>query len=575
MDPPRTRFFVMQWLVNAQSAVRPRLAAPSHELAADIRADDGLHERPAERDHEDGCSVPEHQQLLDERDVALRQLAAVLGSTSWRVTAPLRRVTRGRPALSVRSLTRGHSTTRSALRRAKRLLSRLATLELSVRNGLHEVKETSAAAYSARAIAVNEGSRQFAGGTRGRLICMTHVVSYPPRAGNEYRIHHMLTWLVARGWDVLLLVYPLSEELITSSQLTEMASQYPNVIVCQPDGTLRYRLRDDGAMLTRLLGRHPRTFAPLLNEPQAKRPGASKLDDLMQMICPDVLIELLLHVATEFEPDALLAEYVFMTRPFALVPPGVLKIVDTIDLFSTKQTKVTQYGVDDVLALTPEQESELLNRADVLIAIQAAEADGLHKLAPARQVISVGVDFRLVEHVPPPASRPVILMVGSGNPLNLKGLNDFLRFAWPLVRNAIPEAELHVIGSVGSTLDPLWPGIRIRGRVEDLSSAYAEARVIINPAIAGTGLKIKTVEALCHLRPIVLWPAGADGLEPELRELCQVATDWFDFARKVIQLTGTLEGAQILIDRRPELTKQFASDSVYALLGATLDAACH
>jgi len=300
--------------------------------------------------------------------------------------------------------------------------------------------------------------------------------------------------------------------------------------------------------------------------------SARQLHGIVRSFCPDILVELLLHLEAEFDPEVLLAEYIFMTRPFALLRPGLLKIVDTIDVFSTKYEKVVKYGIEDSLAISPAEEAELLNRADLLIAIQAAEADELRKLAPKKQIISVPVDFPLLEQVPPPppATRPVILLVASGNAMNVKGLKDFLRFAWPLVRDALPEAEFHVIGSVGKAVETAPPGVQILGHAEDLAAVYAGARVIINPAITGTGLKIKTVEALCHLRPIVVWPSGVDGVGPEVRALCNTATNWFDFALHVIRLAGAEDGAQTLFAHRDELARQFAPDTVYAPLGAVL-----
>ncbi|MDQ6675556.1 MAG: methyltransferase domain-containing protein [Chloroflexota bacterium] len=579
--------------VSELEARQAELTRRNEELANKTREAESWHRQLVQRSEEHELLAAGYEHLLGERDVFARELAAMIGSTSWRVTAPLRELTRRRPAFGapVRSILRGHPTSRRVLRRAKRLMWLTVTLQLPGRiagrlrarrtadaeltvlaTGTPAVQEVPAisAVYSAHPIPGNDGPDPLAPGKGRRLICMTHVLPYPSRAGNEYRIHHMLTWLAAQGWDVLLLVYPLPDEQITSGQVTEAAAQYPNLIICEPDGKLLYRLRDGGAMLEGLRGRQPRSFAPLLNEGEDTRPGAAYLLSMMQRICPDVLIELLLHVEGEFQPAALLAEYVFMTRPFAILRPGLLKVVDTIDVFSTKQAKVAQYGVDDGFALTQDLESELLNRADVLIAIQGAEANDLRKLAPRRRVISVGVDFSLVEQVPPPASRPVILLVGSRNALNVKGLNDFLRFAWPLVRNAVPEAELHVIGAVGNAVDTALPGIRILGKVQDLAAAYADARVVINPAIAGTGLKIKTVEALCHLRPLVLWPAGVDGLAPELRALCRIATNWYDFARHVVDLASRPDAAQSVIDRRPELARQFAPQTVYAPLGAAL-----
>jgi hypothetical protein len=59
--------------------------------------------------------------------------------------------------------------------------------------------------------------------------------------------------------------------------------------------------------------------------------------------------------------------------------------------------------------------------------------------------------------------------------------------------------------------------------------------VVINPVVAGTGAKIKTIEALCHLRPVVTWPAGVDGLHPRLAAGCVVTHDWFEFSNAVVE----------------------------------------
>ncbi len=409
-------------------------------------------------------------------------------------------------------------------------------------------------------------------GERGRLICLTHVLPYPPGAGNEYRIHHMLTWLAKQGWDAILIVCPLPNEPVSDERILEAAAVYPNLVLCERDGTVRYRLVDGAKLVHSLRGRRPRSFSTLLHEPSAAEDTVGhELLGHMRTFCPDLLIELLLQVDAEFKPDVLLAEYIFMTRPFPLMRPELKKVVDAHDVFSTKHTKVVRYGVDDSLAITPEAEAELLNRADILIAIQAEEAEALQRLAPEREVIKIGVDFVPIDRTAQLPERPTVLVVASKNGKNIKGVQDFVRFAWPLIRGQVPEAELQVVGDVGETVDPFLPGVRILGRIDDLAEAYAAARVVINPAVAGTGLKIKTVEALCYLRPIVLWPSGVDGLGPELHSLCHLATNWFEFAQRVIDLLRTPEQMQPAIIDAPGLADQFAPDRVYAPLGQALD----
>jgi 2-polyprenyl-3-methyl-5-hydroxy-6-metoxy-1,4-benzoquinol methylase len=513
------------------------------------------------------------QHVLDQRDGAYHAINLMRGSMSWRLTAPLRSAMAARHRL------------RPALRKPRRLLQLAVTGQLPGRVAARlrppeqavRAAPLPSGAYSVQPIAVDLPPAAALDGQSRRLICMTHVLPYPMRAGNEYRIHHMLSWLDSQGWDVLLLLYPLPEQPMTASQLDEavrrIATQYANVVVCRADGTLQYRLREGRqALLADLDGRPPRAFAGVLQEHDDKRPSAPGLLGLVRTICPDPLVDVLLHLDATFKPDVLLAEYIFMTRPFALLRPDLLKAVDTIDVFSSRQSKVAEYGVDDRYVVPADLESELLNRADVVIAIQPDEAETLGQLAPRKQVISVGVDFEMASDAAPP-ERPVVTVVGSGNPPNVKGLTDFLRFAWPLVRKSVPQAELHVVGAIGSAVDPHLPGVRVLGRVDDLDAEYAAARVVINPTIAGTGLKIKTVEALCHLRPIVLWPSGVDGLAPELRQVCEVASDWYDFAQRVIRLVSNSDAADALIERRSELAKYFAPEQVYASLRTTLERA--
>ena len=280
-------------------------------------------------------------------------------------------------------------------------------------------------------------------------------------------------------------------------------------------------------------------------------------------------MELLLHLRDRFRPDLLLAEYVFMARPFPLLP-GVTTAIDTIDVFSPKAHKGERYGLSDGRALSEPEEAALLRRADILIGIQPDEARDLARLAPDRKVVSIGVDFAVCCDAPAVPSRTTVLLVASGNPMNTKGLSDFLAFCWPVLCREVPEAELLVAGAVGDSVHGAPDNVRVLGRVEDLGPLYAAARVVINPAVAGTGLKIKTVEALCHLRPVVCWPSGADGLSEEARALCHVAADWFGFAAHIKRLLTDDEAASAVKHARTRLEHAFSPAVVYAPLADVL-----
>ncbi len=104
-----------------------------------------------------------------------------------------------------------------------------------------------------------------------------------------------------------------------------------------------------------------------------------------------------------------------------------------------------------------------------MLGIQPEESEELQRIAPEVTVLTVGVDMPMpaASH---PVAAPVLLLVGSSNPMNVKGLQDFLRFAWPRIRAAVPEAQLDVIGSVGDTIPHYAEGVRRLGQVEDLAT---------------------------------------------------------------------------------------------------------
>ena len=512
-------------------------------------------------------------------------LRAVLSSSSWQLTGPVRGIAARHPEAIARAhrFLERHPRVPRAAARSVRGAWRALTLR-SVRRPAPPAAApppaTSApepaapdAAPSVRHQALLPSARAPVpalprGGGR-RVLCVGHVWPCPPRAGNEYRIHRMLAWFAGQGWDVLLVVCPLPHEMPSEQQMAGAAAVYPSLLVCDRAGILYHNLPENSALLDGLqLG--VRTDVPALLREDDGDPAQARLLGLLRTFCPDVLVELLLHLQDRFRPDLLLAEYVFMTRPFPLLP-GVTTAIDTIDVFSTKARKVERHGVSDGLALSEAEEAALLRRADILIGIQPDEARDLARLAPDRKVVSVGVDFAVSRDVPAAPSQTTVLLVASGNPMNAKGLSDFLAFCWPVMRRDVPDAELLVVGAVGETMHGAPPdGVRLLGRVADLGPLYAAARVVINPAAAGTGLKIKTVEALCHLRPVVCWPSGVDGLSDEARAFCHVAADWFGFAAHIKRLLADDEEAFAVEHARIRLEHAFSPGVVYAPLGDAL-----
>lgn len=401
------------------------------------------------------------------------------------------------------------------------------------------------------------------------MLYVTHASPVLPRAGNEYRIHRVVKWLQSRANNPLMIWCPLHGEEPNEAQLSAFTAEHDNAVVVYRDGTLLYKAADPGLrnVIQSLAGRKAETKAYRLHENN----GLKRLNGITATFAHDALVTLILELDHALSPAATFVNYCFLTRFFPALKADNLKIVDTHDVFSTKKDKVARFGIDDGLAITSEEEAALLKRADLLLAIQPEEAKELEALKTGAKVITVGVDMSAPLHTTPRVDAPRMLIVASSNDMNCKGLKDFIRFAWPMVRSAVPNAELDVIGSVGRMLGGHEPGVKWLGLVDDLEPSYQAARLVINPTVAGTGLKIKTLEALSQLRPIVLWPSGIDGLDPALAQYCMVENNWYGFAQAIITALRNDEIVDRVIAARETIYAHLSPNYVYETLGLELD----
>jgi hypothetical protein len=413
-------------------------------------------------------------------------------------------------------------------------------------------------------------------------VVVSHELPYPPRAGNEYRIYRYIAWLTQRGYQVLTVHCPLPGSESSDELISEAAQTLKNLVVVQRDGRVLVSVASHLMPLIKGLSGTPVEVL----DPELPIFDGERHDDYQERItlertfCPDVLARALLHINQGIEGrSVVITAYAFVTRYLSRLSPETMTVIDTIDVFSSKEEKVDAFGVTGELRLTELQERELLMRGQITMAIQEREGREFERIAPARPVLTVGVDYDCApDHLaerPPAGSERRIAFVGSGNAMNVKGANDFLRHCWPLIRRDHPDVRLSVVGAVGRSLPAETPGVDVLGFVESLEEIYQSADVVINPTAAGTGLKIKTLEALAHHRRIVTWPNGVDGVPESLVEFCSVASDWYQFYLAVSEALQFEPGEPVFsAEARALIAETLSSESVYRLFGDAIDQHC-
>lgn len=210
--------------------------------------------------------------------------------------------------------------------------------------------------------------------------------------------------------------------------------------------------------------------------------------------------------------DALLADYAFLTEglPYALRPDAPSGVV-MHDLFSS-HAEPPPTRPPPLVRIDCAKEMEMLGGAEAVIAIQSNEASTVTQFLPNHRVIVAPMATRPVPD-PQPGVSHMCLFVGSNAEPNIIGLQWFLTEVWPLVRAAVPYAELNVAGGVAAGVSIRPAGVNFLGQVSDLRSLYREAGVVVSPLRFGSGLKIKLVEALSQGKAAVVTSITMQGVE--------------------------------------------------------------
>ncbi len=139
---------------------------------------------------------------------------------------------------------------------------------------------------------------------------------------------------------------------------------------------------------------------------------------------------------------------------------------------------------------------------------------------------------------------PAVLFLGAldWRP-NLQGLEWFLQHVWPPLAQEIPDLRFLIAGRnpdarlAGLIKKYSFDGRAIfLGEIEDTEDLFAQGSVFIVPLFAGSGIRIKILEAMAHRLAVVSTPAGAAGLPAQDGEQILIARTPEDFLRAVEKL---------------------------------------
>jgi GT2 family glycosyltransferase len=231
------------------------------------------------------------------------------------------------------------------------------------------------------------------------------------------------------------------------------------------------------------------------------------------------------------------------------------------------------------LAWQAERETRLFGLADAVVCVSPAEARVLARYSACNATV-LGHALTLPEAPTPGfASRSGFVFVGAlareGQP-NVDSLDWFFGSVWPLVRGALPEAALTIVGGIAPEIRERYarePGVRVTGRVPQTEPYLDAARVFLAPTRFAAGIPHKVHEAVARGLPCVVTPILADqvGWEDGAGLLVR---DWRDPKPFAEALVALHEDAALWDRVRTEGGRRIAADCDAGAFATAIRALC-
>jgi glycosyltransferase involved in cell wall biosynthesis len=212
-------------------------------------------------------------------------------------------------------------------------------------------------------------------------------------------------------------------------------------------------------------------------------------------------------------------------------------------------------------------ERRWLPRYDRVLVPSADDVAVVRRLAPDSRV---AVYPNAIPLTSPPVRRDEEAVVFSGNMEyhpNRSAVRFFRRDIWPIVRERSPGVVWRLVGKNPEAVAEFTAGdprIEVAGPVDDAVSELARSRVAVVPLLAGSGTRLKILEAWAAGLPVVSTSIGAEGLGARHGEHLLIADDPAAFAHETLRLLACTDlRSELATAGRLLLDKEFTWETVW------------
>lgn len=295
-----------------------------------------------------------------------------------------------------------------------------------------------------------------------------------------------------------------------------------------------------------------------------------------QLFWSEKAADLIRNTVLEHHIDIVQLEYAELGQYAEIVPDGVPVILTEHDIaFRTQKRRralrfVDRYPDSAAYCATKSDlwrllvhEIKVCRSADRIHTMSKLDGEYLASFLPEGEknirVAPNGVDCSALT---PPDDNPPrcdVLYVGNFQNLpNMDALEYLVQDVWPILRLNCPNARLTVVGAHAEGNVSHFHGkngVRVVGEVPEVAPYYHGHRILAVPIRAGSGTRLKILEAFAAGIPVVSTTLGAEGIEYENDRHLVIADDAVAFAAAIETLLSDDEKAERLASEGMELAR--------------------
>jgi len=363
------------------------------------------------------------------------------------------------------------------------------------------------------------------------ILLLTQIVPYPPDSGPKVKTYHVLRYLAKRGHQITLASFVRDHE----RQYLDHLQVYCKEI--HPVPMRRSRIADGMAYLAGL-----RSGLPFLVTRDAQSEMQRLIDHLAQQPFDIVHADQLT-----------MAQYALQFHRSNRLPAIVFDAHNAVYEIVARARQTALPLVRPALALEAKRlkryEASLVEQFDQTLAVSEIDKRALLQASPTASkydskisVIPIAVDCTTLQPIRRADGSHNILTVGTlFYPPNADGVRWFLSDVFSIVQKQFPAVTLSVVGP-RPPKDIVEFGkrnaecVQVTGYVPDLQPYFERAALMVVPVRAGSGMRVRILEALARGIPVVTTTTGVEGIDAIAGEHLLVADEPNEFANAIVRL---------------------------------------